>query len=121
MKVKIKTDRRSTTRRAQDKAMEAKMLALENSLDNHVLDCSRNAKETLAALTSMNTRFDAYHVQNQGEIRAIRVMNEDQLVVLNAIVTAKKVSVWAGGVLKWLLGLLASAAGAMGLYNYFKP
>lgn len=106
-------DRRKKLRRNRDKELEAKMLVVENILQSHLVECSENAKAVRNELASMNQRFDTYHAQNQA-------VSHEQRDMLAALVAAKRISIGAGRAIKWLVSLLAAAAGALGLYTFFK-
>lgn len=96
------------------------MLAIQSALESHLDDYAESARALRNEVASMNVRFDSYHAENARNIAAIKTINEDQMVVLDAIVAAKRVSIWAGRTLKALLGLLATAASALGLYTFFR-
>lgn len=121
------TEQRKKLRRSHDRELEEGMRVLSQRFDDHVRDCSRNSQEMRAEVLTMRSTQETYHAQNKTRLEAISSENQAQLAIsqeardlLQGLVTARRVSIWAGKALRWVMGLLAAAAGAFGLAAYFK-
>lgn len=68
----------------------------------------RANQDRKAEFNTLNKRMDERHSENTKRLDGIVGINETQLDLLQNLVTARNVSVWAGHAIKWIIGLAAA-------------